>query len=113
LIALFDRIPYAIEQGKFSAEQGIDLAEQGILLRHQRNAAWLAGGGRTEATSIVMDSDGLLQPQGTYDSRGLAGIADVCSGNSDAPLLTLNHSRNFDHRRRPETLLTAMATALR
>jgi hypothetical protein len=54
LIAFFDRIPYA-------TEQGIDLAEQGILLRHQRNAAWLAGGGRTEATSIVMDSDGLLQ----------------------------------------------------
>jgi hypothetical protein len=38
LIALFDRIPYGIEQGKILAEQGIDSAEQGILLRHQRNA---------------------------------------------------------------------------
>jgi len=39
-------------------EQGTDLSEQGILLRHQRNAAWLADGGRAEAISIVMDSDG-------------------------------------------------------
>jgi hypothetical protein len=38
LIALFDQIPYAIEQGKVLAEQGIESAEQGILLRHQRNA---------------------------------------------------------------------------
>jgi hypothetical protein len=38
LIAFFDRIPYAIEQGKFSAEQGTDSTEQGIPIRHQRIA---------------------------------------------------------------------------
>jgi hypothetical protein len=37
LIALLDRIPYAIEQGKILAEQGIDSAEQGIVIRHQNS----------------------------------------------------------------------------
>jgi hypothetical protein len=36
MIGFFERIPYATEQGKFSAERGIDLSEQGILIRHQR-----------------------------------------------------------------------------
>jgi hypothetical protein len=57
LIALFDRIPYAIEQGKVLAEQGIDSAEQGILefsfgiseMLTSANRCKLARGDRTEA----------------------------------------------------------------
>jgi len=60
LIGLLNRIPYAIEQGKFSAAQGIDLTEQGILVRHQRTARSVAGGDRTEAPSIVFAAEGFL-----------------------------------------------------
>jgi len=61
LIALFDRIPCAIEQGKFSAEQGIDLSEQGILIRDQRKPAWIAAENHMQAPSIAVATQRFLQ----------------------------------------------------